>query len=176
MSPHRPELMTFISPDSKLELHSKIYEKSILIKKNLMKNEKIKWADNMNINYVFSDPTSARLFTVGGLGDAGSDLGVVVFYNYEGIKTTIQIKDILPNLEDLSRAYRDFSNFPWISALDITEKELLIWVCDKVLVKITFKDLKSEIVNFKTEPTWITESKKQVVSDQAKKLQWQLKE
>ena len=114
----------------------------------------------MNVDYVFSDPTSARIFTVGGLGDSGSDLGVVVFYDYEGNKKTIQIQDVLPNLEELSRAYRDMSNFPWISALDITEKELLIWICDKVLVKITFNDLKSEIVNFKTEPTWIAESKK----------------
>ncbi len=175
MSPYRPKLMVFKSPDSKLELHSKIHEKSVLVIKKFIANKKIKWADNMNVDYVFSDPTSARIFTVGGLGDSGSDLGVVVFYDYEGNKKTIQIQDVLPNLEELSRAYRDMSNFPWISALDITEKELLIWICDKVLVKITFNDLKSEIVNFKTEPTWIAESKNQVVSTQAKRFQWQLK-
>lgn len=175
MSPHRPDLMVFVSPDKKMELHSKIYEKSILVKKNLLTDEKIKWTENMNVEYVFSDPTSTRLFSVGGLGDSGSDLGVVEFYNYEGIKTTVQIKNILPDLEKLSRAHADFSNFPWISGLDITDSELLIWICDEVLVKITFKDLKSEVVNFKTEPTWIKESKIQKVSSRAKKFQWQLK-
>ncbi len=175
MSPYRPELMVFVSPKKDMELRSPISENTILIKKKLLKSQKIQWKDNMHVELVFSDPTSDRIFTVGGLGDSGSDLGLITFYDYEGAKKELQVKDVLPKLEELSSAFADFSNFPWISMIEITDTKLLIWVCDKALVELSFKNLGMSVVPSEKEPAWVTKNKGKMVTENAAKLQWKLK-
>ncbi len=172
MSPHRPDLMIFKSPDKKLELHSPVRENSSLIKKHFFKNDKIQWPDSiMNVEYVFSDPSLERLITIGGLGDSGASLGNVTFYKFTGEKVEIELKEFIPNLEDLSRAIRDFSNFPWISGIDLNSKELNIWVCNKVMAKINLKDLKVVVSEQKEKPKWLV-NEKNILSLDAEKLRW----
>jgi hypothetical protein len=175
MSPHRPDLMIFRSPKSDFELHSPIGKNSFLIKKSLLKNSKTLWSDSMNVELVFSDPSSARIITLGGLGDSGSDLGVIVFYDLAGQKASLQVQDVVPNLEELSSSASLFSNFPWMSVIDITDQELLIWVCDKVLIKVPFKTLKLEVVQTDSEPLWATKNKAKGLTPNAQRLQWKLK-
>ncbi len=175
MSPHRPDLMIFQSPKKDLELHSPVSQNSFLVKKGFFKKTKTPWSDTMSVEYVFSDPSNTRIITLGGLGDSGSDLGVVVFYDLEGKKTKLQVQDVLPDLELLSTEMRMFSNFPWISVVDITDKDLLIWVCDKVLIKVPFNTSKPEVVKTESEPTWVSQNKDIGLAPNAQKLQWKLK-
>lgn len=126
MEPFRPDVMIFKSPDNKMELHSPVRKKTWLMKKGLLKNEKLTWSDSMSVSYIFSDPSSERLIAIGGLGDSGSDLGEIIFYKLNGEKVNIKLRESIPNLEELSRAYRDFSNFPWISGIDLNQTYLQI--------------------------------------------------
>jgi hypothetical protein len=176
MKPYRPELMIFTSPDKKMELHSPAFQTPFLINKAKNPHDKIQWRDRLNVQYVFSDPTQARLFTLGGLGDPGTSLGEVVFYKFDGTAQTVNLGQSIPKLEELSRGYRHATNFPWVSAVDITETQLLIWVCDKVLATISFKDLHVDITSPAQKPVWAKDLGPEVLTARAKKLQWALTE
>lgn len=179
MQPNRPNLIKFINPTKEQEIHSVKYENANFVKKNglFSKDEHISWTSGFNPKYVLTDPSSCRIISIGGLGDPGSDLGVVEIYQTSGEKVTINLKDSIEGLESLSREYGMFSNFPWLTAIDLDSKEMRFWVCDKVLATLNLSDFVVSIDRKADRPEWAFEKSESKImgvnfSDAAKKNLW----
>lgn len=168
MKPYVPDLLVFVSPDKKKEIHSSRGENAFLKQKG---GKKFQWNERFYPAFVFSIPSSENFFSIGGLGDPGVELGHVDFYEDKGLIKAIDLKKDIPDLEELSRAHRDGTNFPWISSLELDAEKLQIWICNKVLAVINLKDHKVTISRPNQSPSWA--KSKQVLSAETKKYQWQ---
>lgn len=89
---------------------------------------------------VVLSPEAGVAYFVGGFGDPGVDLGRVAVYDLKTgeSRRTLALKDVVPDLETLSRQYSDMSNFEWISSLDLSPegKALVLGVCGKLKVRV----------------------------------------
>ena len=90
-------------------------------------------------------PKQRKVILLGGLGDAGSDLGSILVYSFEGKKlAALNVKQVVPNLEALSQAFtEEMGPFQWLGdvALREAEGELRIAVCKKVQVTLNLDAL-----------------------------------
>ena len=87
-------------------------------------------------------PNLKRLVFLGGLGDPGTDLGVIAIFSEEGeLLKEFNAESVLPNIRDLSQEFSPLPNFPWIAGLKADGDNLLIDVCETKMLSLNVKDM-----------------------------------
>jgi hypothetical protein len=98
-------------------------------------------------------PQAKMIILLGGLGDSGSDLGLVEIRSYSGeTLKTIKLEQNIPKMEKMSQEFGlNMGNFPWIedAKLAVDGQSITINVCDKKKVTISFADFSIKITALK---------------------------
>ena len=151
MTPYRPEVLTFFSEDKRTQINIP-REGDTTLAKN--RNYSVTWPDLGE----FKHPNKVIFFTeikrvvfLGGLGDPGSDLGVIGVFDETGkLLKKFNAKDVIANLEKLSEEFSQMMpNFPWIAGVETKNEMLNIDVCNKKLLSLNVKELLLTEKNYK---------------------------
>lgn len=141
MKPALPEKFEFQSEDKKFKLVH------VPGKDPYVSGPKGKWVwKGADVDYpseVILAPEANRVYFIGGYGDPGVLLGVVSIYDMETGKLvkTVDIKNQIVDLEARSRAYRDSTNFPWVTSHRAVGdgSKIQLRICDEVTAEIDSK-------------------------------------
>jgi hypothetical protein len=136
-----PDELDFTSEDGKviLTIH-KDRHAELKKKKNFFFSDNFRWKDK--ISYPSKTIISTiynKVYLLGGIGDPSSELGVILIYNFDGsLVNKLNVNEVVPNLEDLSRNYGGKGNFPWIHSVTLNKEKnsLSINICGQLTVEI----------------------------------------
>ena len=142
MKPYRPDILEFNSDGMRHQLKIPIPPEAATL---TWDGEEYKWpeVENSHPKLVLFNITKKQVILIGGLGDPGMDLGCIYFHSLQGeMVKYIDLKTEIPDLETMSRDWRELSNFPWLAAgdLDPGGENLFLWVCRKIKVTIALND------------------------------------
>lgn len=135
-----PEKFEYQSTDKKIKL---VYVpgKDPVVKRGLLKKSKWKGVRPDYASNVLISKKLNRAYFVGSYGDSGMGLGQVHIYHLDSGKLmdSLDLKKQIPDLEERSRKFRDSTNFPWISDIQLSpdENNLKIKVCNELEVSIS---------------------------------------
>lgn len=149
MKPALPEKFEFKSQDGKF--------KYIHVPGNdpYVTGPKVKWvwkgADVEYPSQVVVAPDAEKVYLIGGYGDPGVQLGIVSVYAMQSGKLVkaFDLKETIVDLEARSRAYRDATNFPWITSHQALGdgSKIQVRVCDEVTAEFDSKTGKISLSN-----------------------------
>ncbi|HKK48720.1 MAG TPA: hypothetical protein VJ932_06455 [Alkalispirochaeta sp.] len=94
--------------------------------------------------------SAERLLLVGGLGDPSSQLGRIDIYDGDGrLLRALSLREFIHDLEDLSRMFSKFSNFPWVSTIGYLDEsgEVIVGVCEKIWAPLKISNLEVAVTD-----------------------------
>ncbi|NBF41851.1 MAG: hypothetical protein GVY14_15685 [Spirochaetes bacterium] len=123
MKPFRPKVLKLQSLDEGSYVHLPADEGPIRVRLN---GRRRTWPDvrNRHPKLGLAVHSVERLLLIGGLGDPGTELGRIDVYDGGGrLLRALSLGDVIPDLDGLSRAFSDLSNFPRVSTLEVEVTE-----------------------------------------------------
>ena len=136
-----PDELDFTSEDGKviLTIH-KDRHAELTKKKNFFFSDNFIWKDKISYpSKTIINTSNNKVYLLGGIGDPSSELGVILIYHFDGsLVNKLNAKEVVPNLEDLSRNYGGMGNFPWIDSVTLNKEKntLSINICGQLTVEI----------------------------------------
>jgi hypothetical protein len=156
MRPYRPDVLKFSSSDKKLHLSIPLPPDQATLH---WREKKYDWLEIKNPNpklVLFNEKRKTVIF-LGGLGDPGSHLGVILVHSLTGeLLHYLDIKEAIPKLEKMSQKWGQLNNFPWLAAVELSKDglNLALWVCARITVGINLETYSVETNLDKDDKAW----------------------
>ncbi len=154
MEPYRPEILEFENNEGKYKLSIPFSPETPVLKWG---TKTYTWSEieNPNPKLVVFDIANNQVILIGGLGDPGVDMGHILILGLDGKERDfINLSESLPDLEELSRNWREMHNFPWIATYRLEPDTLSIWICRKKKAVIDLASYEVRITESTDKHEW----------------------